>query len=750
MMKIDARGMKVLKIVSFCFILSLSFSYAFAGIGDWKSYTDMKSVRAVTTAGNDVWVGTSGGVFRYSPSDSTYLTLTNAEGLSSNDVTAIAADMYGNIWIGESNGSIDVYSPQTRSWKYISDITSTDKTDKRILSLTPVADTVLIGTGFGAAIFSISKFEFRETINNFGGVLQPTVNAFTKTDNRFFVLTSEGFIVSKQGATNLSAPDSWELLVNDKTGNSLALVRDTLFAGSSSSLYFFSNNSWTSVLSGFSTRITSHNDTLYYTQNQSVFAFDKQHSSIQKTFAANSPITDFAITSSSKIFAGFSGDGIGSSNGASSSWKYFFPNGPGGNSVTSLAVDNSGTLWAASGKANGKGFYSFNGVQWRTYSTSTTPMLTSNDCFAIAIGPNNSKWVSTWGGGLYLVNSAGTVVRRFDQNSPGFIGITNDLDFIVPSKVAVDHANNIWTSIYISSNPSKVVWKMSPDSVWQPYPSDATLYNSMLQVVIDQYDTKWFGNRLPGFPAIAKVVYFNEKATIGTASNGWGNLQTSDGLTSTGIYDIAIDKDGDIWFATDAGITIVTNPKFPQTRITRVYLGLLRDLQINCIAVDPMNNKWIGTNIGVFVLNADGTSLLNQYNVSNTSGKLVSNSIMSIAFDTKKGIAYFGTEKGLSALGISAIASVPEMISLQISPNPAFSQSSSSVEVRGLADDAMIKVLSIHGKLVRQFPAQGAGRAFWDMRDMEGNLVGSGVYIITAYTSDGGQIASGKVAIVNK
>lgn len=749
-MKNDAGGMTVQKFFVSGFVVFLFSVQAYAGIGGWKSYTNMKSVRSVIASGTAVWAGTSGGLFGFTLSDSSYRKITNADGLSSNDITVTAVDTHGSIWVGEANGSIDLFSPAANSWKYISDITSTDNTDKRILSITPESDTVFIGTGFGLAIFSLSKFEFRETINNFGGVQQPAIYDVKKFQNRIFVVTSEGFFASKQNAVNLSAPDSWELLLNDKTGNSFAVARDTLFAASSQALYYFFNNTWNTLLSGAVEKITSDENILYYARNQIIFAFDAQHQSIQKSRAAGSSITALTINNASVCYAGFSENGIGSCADTASEWKYYFPNGPGGNQVTSLAVDNNGTVWAASGRTNGKGFYSFNGSTWRTYSVSNTPLLKSNDCFAVSIGPNNSKWISSWGTGLYVVNSAGTVVRRFDHLNPGFIGIANNLNYIVPARVAVDHDGNVWTSIYLASNQSKVVWKMSPDSTWHPYPSEPSSYNSMLQVVVDQYNTKWFGNRLYGFPASAKVVYFNERSTIGTAYNGWGNLQTSDGFTATGIYDIALENNGDIWFATDAGITIVTEPQNPQIKISRVYLGSVRDLQINCIAVDPLNNKWIGTNVGAFVVNADGTSQLNQYTVAGTNGKLVDDNILSIAFDNKKGIAYFGTEKGLSALNIPTVGTVPEMTTLQISPNPVFLPSASSVEIRGLADNCNIKVLSVTGKLIKQFPAQGAGRAFWDLKDSDGNTVGSGVYLFVAYTSDGGQVVSGKAAVIRK
>ena len=42
-----------------------SATVAGAGIGNWKNYTDMSNVVGIASAGNSVWVGTSGGILRY-------------------------------------------------------------------------------------------------------------------------------------------------------------------------------------------------------------------------------------------------------------------------------------------------------------------------------------------------------------------------------------------------------------------------------------------------------------------------------------------------------------------------------------------------------------------------------------------------------------------------------------------------------------------------------------------------------------
>ena len=113
-----------------------------AGIGDWKNYTDMSNVVGIVCAPNAVWVGTSGGILRFNPADSTFQRFTNSEGLTGNDVSAIGLDKYGSVWVGETSGEIDIYTPATNSWKNISDIALSTQTQKMINSFTAYGDTI--------------------------------------------------------------------------------------------------------------------------------------------------------------------------------------------------------------------------------------------------------------------------------------------------------------------------------------------------------------------------------------------------------------------------------------------------------------------------------------------------------------------------------------------------------------------------------------------------------------------------------
>lgn len=728
--------------------------------GEWKNYTDMKSIRAVATSDNVLWGGTSGGVFKFNPADSSYQKFTNAEGLSTNDVTALLIDTDGNVWVGQANGSIDVYFPKNDTWRHISNIADDKtKTNRTINALYQYGEKIYIATGFGLTVFSISKFEFSDTHLGFSTILTPQVFATHVFQNKLFVATSGGVVSADIGTPNLTDPQAWQVVSSIATVNKFAVFNGELYASSGSGLLKYQASSFV-VVNGItaSVRIIASVDTaLLYADHQFIRSLTLTSSSILSG-TLPSTITDGVLTTNREVFVGFADFGIGKYYSTISAWQYYYPNGPFSNSFYSILVDDNNVLWAVSGRANGKGFYSFDGVQWKNYNTANTPLLLSNDCFAIGLGPNNSKWIGTWGEGLMLVDNKGIVTNRFDYFNTGFIGVirtgTGLPSYTVPGKIAVDQSGAVWVTIYASIDRTKVLWKMKPDGTWEsfagsPFGPPSFMHN----IVIDQNNTKWFINTVPGRAADngSSVVFYNEsKNLMPGRTDGWGIISANDGATSQSVFSVVVDKSGDVWLGTGSGVTIITEPTNPLTRVSKVFLGAVRDQVVQSIAVDPLNNKWLGTNQGVFVISPDGTQLLEQYTVENTNGKLVDNNILSIAFDKKRGIAYFGTEKGLSSLKIAAVETKTSLSTIDLSPNPVYLSDHASVEIRGLVDESTIKVLSIYGKVLKQFPAQGGGRAFWDCTDGEGNRVASGIYIIVAHDRTGAQVASAKVAVVRK
>jgi hypothetical protein len=140
------------------------------------------------------------------------------------------------------------------------------------------------------------------------------------------------------------------------------------------------------------------------------------------------------------------------------------------------------------------------------------------------------------------------------------------------------------------------------------------------------------------------------------------------------------------------------------------------------------------------------------YTVASTNKSLLSNNVQTIAIDQKRGIAYFGTEQGLSSLAIEPVQTERSFSKLVIGPNPfILPPPGQDLEIRNLVANSTIKVMTVSGTVVRQFEASaGGGRTHWDGRDKNGAFVASGIYFIVATADNGSQTVTGKVAIIRK
>jgi ligand-binding sensor domain-containing protein len=162
-----------------------------------------------------------------------------------------------------------------------------------------------------------------------------------------------------------------------------------------------------------------------------------------------------------------------------------------------------------------------------------------------------------------------------------------------------------------------------------------------------------------------------------------------------------------------------------------------------------LNQKWVGTNQGLFLVDQDGTNLLAVYNSQNSP--LLSDIIQNLAIDQNTGTVYASTNAGLISLKTSSVKPVESFSGLRIYPSPFIIKSvSNTLTIDGLIANTDIKILTISGKLVRQFSSPGGRVAYWDGRNDAGSLVNSGIYIIVAYDTEGNSVASGKVAILRQ
>jgi len=81
-------------------------------------------------------------------------------------------------------------------------------------------------------------------------------------------------------------------------------------------------------------------------------------------------------------------------------------------------------------------------------------------------------------------------------------------------------------------------------------------------------------------------------------------------------------------------------------------------------------------------------------------------------------------------------------------PNPVPPGYTGTVAIRGLAENSVVKITELDGRLVYQTRALG-GQAVWDGKDYKGRRISSGVYLVLVNNDDKTQKAATKIVFIN-
>ena len=372
------------------------------------------------------------------------------------------------------------------------------------------------------------------------------------------------------------------------------------------------------------------------------------------------------------------------------------------------------------------------------------------------VNPANpfDAFVGTWSKGLMeFYNNSFTTI--YDESNSTLSGISG---FVRIGGICFDAAGNMWVTNSGVNTALNVKEKIN--GTWKAF--DLSGYVSVNQaeadIVMDQNNQIWMV-----LPRGKGLLVYNYNGTIDNTSDDQvttlSNATGNGALSSNNVYSIAVDSTGEIWVGTDKGISVFYNPgnvfvsgsDFDSQQILVNEGGFIQPLLASditsAIAVDGANRKWIGTqNSGVFLMSADGTQQLLNFNASNSP--LFSNTINSIAIDQTTGEVYFGTDQGIESYKSNATKGGATYSNVLVYPNPVPSGYNGSIAIRGLAQSSNVKITDISGTLVYSTTAEG-GEAIWNGRNFEGEKAQTGVYLVFCASSDGSKRVVAKILFEN-
>ncbi|HQS24454.1 MAG: hypothetical protein B7Y11_12115 [Sphingobacteriia bacterium 24-36-13] len=734
-------------------------------IGFWREHLNyQKAIQVVK--GDFIYAATNDAVFSVDANQeiSRYH---KVNGLSDIGIQKIAWDEQNSqLIIAYKNSNIDLLKGSIT--KNLSDIQRSSITgNKTINSIYASAGTAYLSTGLGIVLINLNKYEIKDTwvIGNAGR--QININAFTENNQHYYAASDEGIKRITKTGLDPANYQNWENILGPSNGSVsfIGFTNNQLIITKNDSIFLQENNQWKLLFQESNWKIIStdisENKIIIclrtVTGNSKVMVLNL-NGSIEKTVAAPGIISypSSALLNNSTLWVA---DQFGGLSSFGNITERYIPNGPLGVSNGEFAFYNE-TLYQGAGSVNNAWNYQFNkegilqfkeGI-WSNKGAFNTPLLdTALDFISLTVDPlDGTIWAGSYGGGLLKQNNQ--ELQIFKQQNSLLQAAIGDPGSYRVSGLTLDGKRNLWISNY--GAPQALKLKTANDK-WFGFTIPFSLTeNAVAQIIAADLNQLWIQS-----PKGNGLIYYNYGNNIeSTGDDQWRLFKQGVGngnLPSNNVLSILKDKDNSIWVGTDDGIGIIyctdnilgnceaTLPIIQQDQ----FAGFLfKGEQIQCMAIDGANQKWIGTQNGVWLISADAKKIIYHFTANNSP--LLSNDVKRITVDPTTGEVYFATFSGLCSYRGTATEAVEEKNNVLVFPNPVPPQFNGQIAIRGLLDNTLIKITELNGRLVYQTRSLG-GQAVWNGRDYLGNKIASGVYLVLARDGKGNENIVTKIVITS-
>lgn len=666
--------------------------------GSWEIYTSYNDITEIEPAGNLVFALASNGLFSYHIKDGSVTTYDKANTLSDFDINHIAWNKTTKkLVITYTNGNIDLLDTNGNVVN-VPDLYLKSMTDNKQINHIYISGT----NAYLSLPFGIIKLDTKE-----GKILDTyklgfNVNYSYIEDNCLYAASKEAGLYRGVLKNNLIDKNNWE-----KAGN---FKEQTM---NSTNVYDTTNKYWWTVKEG---KLT------YYTLN----------------------------TDKEKIYQT---EGI-------------IPDGPASNKFYRLYI-NKNKLYAVAGAwsqekdCNNMGeVHVWNGEKWEEFEQPSDASLGHRyrDLLCLDFDPSKEGHIMAGSkAGLYEFQD-GKFIKCYNKDNTSVITSPLGNNYTIISSVKYDATGKLWLLNSLGDN--SILSFDQTTQEWKHYPHSEIdsndRYNLTGLIIGKNNGNIWFANNYYEKNRLYKYNYNTDELTM------YGPTFTNeDGRDITPIYVhcLAEDRNGNIWIGTTSGPlylsmsdiqngnNIFTQHKVPRNDNTNYADYLLDNSNIRCIAVDGANQKWFGTDNGVYLVSDDCNTQIYHFDTDNSP--LISNIVYSIAVNNNTGKVYFATDKGLCSFNNGIVGSNSEMTkdNVYAYPNPVKPDYTGKINIVGLSFNANIKIVSTNGTLINEGRSAG-GSYSWDGCDLNGKKVASGIYMVETATESGEKGIVCKIAII--
>jgi len=772
-------------------ILSAVCTFAQTAIGEFRSHVSMNSFLSVAADDETVYAASNNGLFLLDKTtiydaDPEFSIWTKVEGLSDIDIVKIHCDRENNVMIiCYDNGNIDVI----RNDKLVNIRDVKDKSmsgSKRLKNCRTFGNIAYLVYPFGIVMIDLDKLVISDTW-------------FTKRENQVvptdvliwnqqcYVSTEEGLFSMSVSSPMISDFSQWEKLkpwnVSQlvQTSGRLFVVKEHVaeMQGSQDSLFVMSPDGWTFTgkTSSSIPYLTNQGDTtvVCYWDGVELLDVDAERLYYSSWYEAGYyPNAREGILDGQNIWVADHSYGLVQINIPYFSRRFFKAPGPYADYVEGLAAQN-GVVAVVHGSRKGSTAFSpayhHPAVSWfqnQTWAYNSEDFLTYDtnmrtyDLTTIAINPlDETEWsVASWGNGIFKCKNH-QVVAHYNAANSLLDSVSDGKTFV--SGLQYDSKGNLWMT---NSYSNKMLKMLEPNGTWHAYNiTVGVVSNNVNEVVAEQLLVDSHGYKWVNFPRDAT---YNRYHLVAFSDNGTYDNYGDDRLaridmnvaaevSSSSVYCMAEDLDGEIWIGTDKGVKVIYYPEkvftgnsYPRNILLEQdgYVSVLFEYeQVTAIAVDGANRKWIGTSkAGVFLMSENGQEQLLHFTAEDNP--LFSNQIESICIDQLSGEVFFATAKGLVSYRSTATAGFETYEENLVYPNPVPHGYAGMVAVSGLKSNSLCKITDSAGRLVWQGYSHG-GQLVWDGKDHYGNRPATGVYYVMVSDEDGKEKIVTKFVFIN-
>lgn len=776
-------------------------------IGGWTSHTSPLTIRQMVQCGNQILCATSGGLLEYNLDSETFRTNTNMDGLTTTDLCAIAMDSTGNIWLGGGNpeGIIQVYDiashKAVRTFDFdlteIIEITTSD-------SLIFVAYRKNQDLGLMEFIIKDGEFQYRDVYKNWQNPFQ-TFLGIAIRDPMILIATDEGMLSANYRNSNLKNPASWSEPFLEISQGIQA------FYNSGTEVIFQYENDIYKIIEGDSLA-TVHTYFNWALQNilitdsgviwgnlqDKLLEFGETGLTRTINIDAYSVLNIGNLRQQNPILCTKRGLAFVQEADAPA-LRYRTPNAPLTNHLSAVKVLKDGRIVA--GSTSGIAILGPEGwrniietldttrivhsnFDYRYFAADTLPIDCGDYISDIEEGPDGFVYLAVrgtypeptrHGGGIIIIDIDDPLnFTILDTAYLDYFYVHGGSPYMVVKDLAFDSFQNLWAANAFATHGKRPIAIIGPGMEKQSLSANTwtDLCLTPNTIDFDGWGRAWVGSFEdppiggPTIGGLAMLTMDGNPVENGITSADLVPIRppSSEIEYNQTVWSLAITSNNRLFALTPLGLDILDLQASNSAPVRQYgqfrYFPNISFTSGSKVRLDAAENTWVTSpNDGIHVLlnNAsfwpDNNPDLAVEAINTASSFLLSNNVTDIDFNDKDGIAVITTNMGLNTFRIPFADSKPNYKSIRVFPSPFFTGEQPYCIIDNLMDNTSVQILSFDGRVLRKLENTSLGihgyQVRWDGRNDQNRLVGSGVYLISAYDLRGNQVFE-KITVIRK